>query len=112
MHNSKKTKIFLIVSLFTSVVFASIVSFHDYLPEHPPAYLLLAEDKLKLQYMAGHVLKDLHIYTLLNNICATCDSAQVAPSVNASLICILISGSIQKYKRFLSLLTDLPPPAA
>ena len=105
------TKMFFIVGLFTSVIFASIVSFHDYLPEHPPAYMLLAEDKLKLQYMAGSALKDLQRYSL-HDTYATSDSTQAAPHVNASSICILMSGSIQKYQRFLSLFTDLPPPAA
>jgi hypothetical protein len=73
--------------------------------------MLLAEDKLKLQYMAGRALKDLQKYSLLDT-CAICDSAQAAPHINASSICILISGTIQKYQRFLSLFTDLPPPVA
>ena len=111
MPHFATTKMCFIVCLFTSVIFASTVSFHDYLPEHPPAYMLLAEDKLKLQYMAGRALKDLQKYSLLDT-CAICDSAQAAPHINASSICILISGSIQKYQRFLSLFTDLPPPAA
>jgi hypothetical protein len=105
----KTTVIYFVVCLLTSVIFALIVSFHDYLPEHPPAYILLAEDKLKPQYTAERVLKtkeDVNIYRLLN-MGTTCDPAQVALDGKAPS-----TGKIQKYNGFIPLFADLPPPIA
>ena len=102
----KTTTIYIIICLLTSIIFALTVSLHDYQPVHPPAYLLLAEDKLKPHYATGRILKG------KGDIEATCDSTQASSDVPASVSCLIIAGNYQHFKGFLSLATDLSPPAA
>jgi hypothetical protein len=108
------TKMYVIVCLLTSVIFTLTVSFHDYLPVHPPSYLLLAEDKLKHQYMVGSTskAKGNPMPQLFVGMYATCASAQ-APSYDySSSMYIIVAGNNQQYGGFLSLSADLSPPSS
>jgi hypothetical protein len=108
------TKMYVIVCLLTSVIFTFTVSFHDYLPVHPPSYLLLAEDKLKHQYMAGSALKVKENLRppFFVGMFATCASAQASPYDYSSSMHIVVAGNNQQYGGFLSLAADISPPSA
>ncbi len=108
----KETKIYFVVCLFTSVMFALIVSSHDYLPVHPPSYLVPAEDKLTPQYAAGRTSIDeqnARAYSL-SDIYATCDSDQTIPYKYASSTCGITTSNSHNFKGFVAFFTDLSPP--
>ncbi|HMK56969.1 MAG TPA: hypothetical protein VK448_10075 [Dissulfurispiraceae bacterium] len=88
------------------IVFALVVGFHDYLPVHPPSYLLLAEDKIKPQYEVARMHKTGHIGTL---------SISGYPEGPPVLIArffpqVEFTGSNIKSNTNLQLWSDLPPP--
>lgn len=113
IYFSDSARMYLVVCLFTSVVFAFLVSFHDYLPAHSPAYLLMAEDKLKPLLKARHLLRtseNLRAYAFLNTL-SECGSVLTAPDSYASSTYFIFYGSSSLSETLLSLSADLSPPA-
>jgi hypothetical protein len=106
-------RILFITGILTSLIFVFIVSFHDYLPEHPPHYLLLAEDKLK-QLFKSVPLKDKEIVKShsLFLIHTKYDSSQAAAHRHSASNRIVVSNSNKQFAGFLSLSANLSPPAA
>lgn len=108
---SPATKMGFIVCVLTSVFFVLTVSFHDYLPEHPPAYVLLAEDKIKYKYTA---LKGGGNAGTLGFIDSDAIRELLRADINEYVFLTGIIGNAgqPKFNGFLSGDADLPPPAA
>ncbi len=105
--------ILFIIGILTSLIFVFIVSFHDYLPEHPPHYLLLAEDKLK-QLFKSVPVKDKeivksHSFFLIQT---EYDSSQAAAHRYSASNRIVVPNSNKQFAGSLSLSANLSPPAA
>jgi len=109
----QRRRILFIIGILTSLIFIFIVSFHDYLPEHPPHYLLLAEDKLK-QLFNSVPVKDKEIVKShsLFFIQTKYDSSQAAAHRYSASNRIVVPNGNKQFAGFLSLSADLSPPAA
>jgi hypothetical protein len=119
MKNGKDNIVFpslkllsVLICILSSLVFGLTVSFHDYIPVHPPSYLLLAEDKLNYKF-AGSISKASASLGSCFVVADRDDHALFEPSANnrKSLISAAAAGNIIKYSGFFSLSADLPPPA-
>ncbi len=104
---------FIVAGILTSLTFIFTVSFHDYLSEHPATYLLLAEDKLKHLFKAA-ILKDKEIAKSHNSflIQANYDSSQAASYRYSASNSIVTPNNNKQFAGFLSLSSNLSPPAA
>ena len=113
-HSTVATKMCLISCILTVAIFGLTVSFHDYLPEHPPTFVLPAEDKLKVIYSPQSVPKagadrvgggSVYLYS-------RSDEHQVAPYRGTSQVGTVSKDDIRSPEGGLFPASDSSPPAA
>jgi hypothetical protein len=104
----------IVIALLISLILVLTVSFHDYLPAHPPAYLLLADDKVKNVCTTGTFVKwklNSKKYGFIPNLTEG-NFCQTASIRQAYAYSIIISGITKHIREFSALFADLSPPAA
>jgi hypothetical protein len=110
----KREGICIVIILITSLILVLTVSFHDYLPAHPPASLLLAGDKAKNVCKAGTFVK-----WKLNpktdgffSIFTKYSFCQTASIRQAFAYSVIILGMTKHIREFSALFADLSPPSS